>query len=75
MHILQKVFVTKTDQTGDGSEQSIAHDLGKVPDVVIVQVADEATAEATQGTHTSSVIKVKVTNGKTYKVMAYNFEN
>lgn len=74
MHIVQKVFFTPTLQTGDGSEQLISHDLGKTPDLVIIQVTDEATATATLGTHTSSVIKATVTNAKTYKVIAFTFE-
>lgn len=62
---------TSLGLTGDGSEQSIAHGLGLgAPDVVIVQVRDSSTATYIQGTHTGSVIKVTVTNGKTYDVFA-----
>lgn len=58
-------------QTGTGSSQNVAHDLGAIPDMVIVQVDDESTATAILGTHTATNIVLTVTNAKTFKILAW----
>lgn len=67
-----------TEQTGTGAEQSIAHELGVKPNRVVViptsiPVAGESATETfkvTEGTHGSANIKVTVTSGAKFKVMA-----
>lgn len=70
-----KMFVS-TEQTGNGSAQSIAHGLGVVPSAVLVIPTDVAPATtgqytAAEGTHTSTNVVVTVTSGKKYKVVAF----
>ena len=65
-----------SEQTGTGSEQSISHGLGFVPALVIVYPTDTSVATAgvyvvAEGTHTTSVVKVTVTTGKKYIVVAF----
>lgn len=65
--------------TGTGAEQSLSHGLGRVPDIVLViptngyngsgAVGDKA-AVISYGTHTSSLVKVTVSSGATYKIIA-----
>lgn len=70
---LYKPFFTSTEQTGTGSAQNIAHDLGATPDKVVVTITDDTSGAftVTEGTHTSSNIVVTVTTGRKYKVFAY----
>lgn len=66
-----------TEQTGSGSEQSIAHGLGRIPATVIVTATElpDAAAETgfdiAEGTHTDTQVKVTVTNTVKYKVVAF----
>jgi hypothetical protein len=65
-----------SEQTGTGSEQSISHGLGVTPGLVIVYPTDTSVATAgvyvvAEGTHTTSVVKVTVTTGKKYRVVAF----
>jgi len=65
-----------SEQTGTGSEQSISHGLGVAPGLVIVYPTDTSVATAgvyvvAEGTHTTSVVKVTVTTGKKYRVVAF----
>jgi len=65
-----------SEQTGTGSEQSISHGLGVAPGLVIVYPTDTSVATAgayvvAEGTHTTSVVKVTVTTGKKYIVVAF----
>lgn len=56
---------------GTGSSQDISHGLGRIPDFVMFQVEDDSsTATIVEGTHTASVLKFTVTNGKYFKVIA-----
>lgn len=69
------MFVS-TEQTGNGSAQSIAHGLGVTPAKVLVIPTDTAPATtgaytATEGSHTSTNVVVTVTSGKKYKVVAF----
>lgn len=69
-------FFKSSEQTGTGSEQSITHSLGATPGLVIVYPTDTSPSTAgeyimTEGTHTSTVVKVTVTTGKKYKVVAF----
>ena len=69
-------FFKSSEQTGDGSEQSITHSLGATPGLVIVYPTDTSPSTAgvyimTEGTHTSTVVNVTVTTGKKYKVVAF----
>lgn len=62
-----------TEQTGNGSSQSIAHGLGVVPALVLV-IPSNLTGGAyavTEGTHTSTNVLVTVTTGEKYLVVAY----
>lgn len=65
-----------TEQTGNGSAQSIAHGLGVVPSAVFVSPTDltpETVGQysVVEGTHTTTNVVVTVTTGKKYKVMAW----
>ena len=64
------VYLSGT-QTGTSSEQSLVHGLGCIPGFVVVQPTDEEAANVVIGTHTSSVVKVTVANGETYKLAAF----
>lgn len=70
-----KQFVS-TEQTGNGSAQSIAHGLGLVPAAVLIVPTDLTPAtvgsySAVEGTHTATNVVVTVTSGKKYKVWAF----
>ena len=58
------------EQTGDGSEQDVAHGLKRTPVVVKVIVTEESSGDfdVAEGTHDSTNCKVTVTNGVKYKV-------
>lgn len=69
------VFVS-TEQTGNGSQQSIAHGLGVTPAAVLIVPTDLTPSTvgqyaAVEGTHTSTNVLATVTNGKKYKVLAW----
>ena len=55
--------------TGDGQDQSTAHNLGVAPDTVIVVPTDGGTV--VEGTHTSTNVIVNCTNQKKYKFIAF----
>ena len=61
-----------TEQTGNGSEQSIAHGLGVTPRAVLVIPTGwtAVTVDIAEGTHDATNVKVTVTNAVTYKVAA-----
>ena len=74
--VSKMTFFKSSEQTGTGSEQSITHSLGATPGLVIVYPTDTSPATAgvyimTEGTHNSTVVKVTVTTGKKYKVVAF----
>jgi len=61
------------EQTGSGSQQTIAHGLGAAPSVVIIALTEFASnlnVDVAEGTHTSTNVLVTVTNGAKYKVLA-----
>ena len=69
-----------TASTGTGSEQSLTHGLGRIPDLVLVipyagnngsGASGTQTATILEGTHTSTAVKVTVTSGSTFKVLAF----
>lgn len=62
-----------TEQTGTGAEQSIAHGLGVTPRAVLVALTGHGavTVDIAEGTHDATNVKVTVTNGVTYKVVAW----
>lgn len=65
-------YFLSTEQTGNGSEQSVAHGLGSTPTAVLVipsGVADSANTFV-QGTHTSTNVLVTATNTSKYYVFA-----
>ncbi len=57
-------------RTGTGSEESIAHGLGSIPDDVWCNLDSTSSKSYIMGTHTSAVIKVTVTNGAPYRIHA-----
>ena len=62
-----------TEQTGDGTEQDIAHGLGVVPSTVLVIPSlnkDGADCSFAQGTHGTANVKVTATTGAKYYVIA-----
>jgi hypothetical protein len=66
-------YFKSTEQTGDGTEQSIAHGLGRVPALVIVVPTNSSDTTAytfVEGTHTSTNVLVTATTGAKYKVIA-----
>ena len=66
------VFFKSTEQTGTGSSQNIAHGLGSVPGLVFVQVTGLASATDTfvEGAHDSTNVKMTVSAGAKFKVVA-----
>jgi hypothetical protein len=69
-------FFKSTEQTGTGSSQDVAHGLGVVPRLVIVYPTDTSPATVgsyamTEGSHDATNVKVTVTSGKKYKVVAF----
>lgn len=67
------VSFLSTEQTGNGSAQSVAHGLGTTPSVVFVVPSDITGGVFTvaYGTHTSTNAVVTVTNGEKYRVVAF----
>lgn len=67
-------WTLSTEQTGDGTEQSIAHNLGVTPTTVIIIItgspATYAALSITEGTHDDTNVKVTVTADWLYKVLA-----
>jgi len=60
------------EQTGNGSEQSIAHGFGAVPTLAFA-IPTELTGGAydvAYGTHTSTNVLVTVTSGEKYRIIA-----
>lgn len=67
---LRGKYFMSAEQTGDGSEQDVAHGLKRTPVVVKVIVTEESSGDfdVAEGTHDSTNCKVTVTNGVKYKV-------
>jgi len=67
-------FFLSAEQTGDGTEQSIAHGLGATPTLVLIIItgspATYAALTVTEGTHDATYARVTVTSGWRYKVFA-----
>lgn len=61
-----------TEQTGNGSAQSIPHGLGVTPTKVLVALTyvPSGGATITEGTHNATNVVVTVTNLAKYKVQA-----
>lgn len=60
--------------TGDGSAQSTAHGLGRVPDTVFVYLAQKDTTTAfdlVEGAHDATNIIVTVAATAKYRIIAY----
>ncbi len=71
MQSVNRVFpFVSSLQTGNGSEQSIAHGLAGKPDYIHVILTDTNSNNYAIGTATTSVVKVTVTNTATYRVIA-----
>lgn len=71
-------YFLSTEQTGTGSEQSIAHGLGVTPNLALVYPSDTAPATTgvytmTRGTDDKTNVKTTVTSGKKYFVFALAF--
>lgn len=65
-------YFKSTEQTGNGSEQDVAHGLGRTPSLVLV-IPSEATGgtdDYAEGTHDGTNVKVTATSGAKYKVLA-----
>lgn len=60
--------------TGNGTEQAISHGLGAIPSAVLVSVYDVTGIEdgfvVTEGSHDTSNLKITVTSGAKFKVLA-----
>lgn len=65
-------FFISPQRTGTGEEEEITHPLGAVPSAVLIALTsvESGGATATQGTHTSTKIRVTVTSGAKYQVIA-----
>lgn len=66
-------YFKSTVQTANGSEQSIAHTLGRTPSLVLVIVQDDnavADVAIVEGTHTSTNCLVTITSAVDYIVFA-----
>lgn len=68
---LTSMAFVSASQTGTGSSQSVAHDLGVIPGVIMVIVDDSSTATYILGTSTSQNVVLTVTNAKTFKIVAF----
>lgn len=67
------LFVS-TEQTGTGSEQTIAHGLGRTPTSVFVSITDDNSGAGftiTEGSHDGTNVAVTVTDSAKYKVLAF----
>lgn len=58
------VFFKSAEITGDGTEQSTAHGLGKTPTFVFVTITenDGTAIDIAQGTHDATNVKITVTD-------------
>jgi hypothetical protein len=67
---LRGKYFLSSEQTGNGSAQSVAHGLKHTPQVVKIIVTDESASDfaITEGTHTATNVVVTVTSGVKYKV-------
>lgn len=67
------VSFLSTEQTGNGSAQSVAHGLGSTPSLAYVIPSNLTGGPfvVTYGTHTSTNVVVTVTNGEKYMVVAF----
>ncbi len=65
-------FFKSTEQTGTGSEQNIAHGLGRTPALVIVfpTEGDGNAFDIAEGTHDSTNIKITTGAAVKFKVIA-----
>jgi hypothetical protein len=70
----QKQFLSAV-QTGTGAQQSIAHGLGAAPAGVLISCADNSGSSnvftVAEGTHDGTNVKVTVTTGAKYKILAW----
>jgi hypothetical protein len=58
--------------TGTGASQSIAHGFAAAPSKVLVTLySSSGTAAIVEGVHDATSIKVNVTTGDTFKVIAF----
>lgn len=65
-----------TEQTGTGSSQNIAHGLGVVPGLVFFMITSDTATQATgatyvEGAHDSTNLKMTVTSGAKFKIVAF----
>lgn len=64
-------FFKSTTQTGTGTEQSVAHGLGRTPALVLVLMAEGGvTGQVTEGTHDGTNVLVTAPSGMDYIVVA-----
>jgi len=67
-------YFASAETAGTGSSQNVAHGLGVVPDVVIVELtefADTLAVDVAKGTHTSTNAVVTVTSGAKFILHAF----
>ena len=68
-------YFQSAEITGDGSEQSNAHGLGRTPVVVIVTVTEDTgtagSLDILEGTHTSTNILVTAPATIKYKIVTF----
>lgn len=63
-----------TQQTGNGSEQSIAHGFGQVPRIAFAipdDIGGGGVFQVSYGTHDATNVKVTFSNGQKYRVVAF----
>lgn len=61
---------TSASQSGTGSSQNVAHNLGVIPGKVFVLMDSTDSKVYTLGTHTAKNVVLTVTNGATFKIWA-----
>lgn len=70
----QKQFLS-AQQTGTGASQNVAHGLGLTPAGVLVSCTDNSSSAniftVVEGTHDATNVKVTVTSGAKFKVLAF----
>ena len=74
VHLESRKASLSAEQTGDATEQSVAHGLGVTPTLVIINItgspATYAQLTVVEGTHDATYVKVTVATGWKYRVYA-----
>ena len=70
---VNRLNMDKISSTGTGSEQTLPHNLGRIPDGVLYEMDDTSDTDIAMGAHTGTACLVTVTNGKVFRLLPYLF--